>query len=56
MDLDIYIKYAWVVPLTNKKVVSVVNAIQKFWKESNHKRNKTWVDKGSEFYNNYFKK
>ena len=56
MDLDIYSKYAWVVPLTNKKVVSIVNAFQKFLKESNHKRNKTWVDKGSEFYNNYFKK
>ena len=25
-------------------------------KESNRKRNKIWADKGSEFYNNYFKK
>ena len=46
-------KYAWVVP---KKGVSIVNAFQNILKESNRKPNKIWVDKGSEFYNNYFKK
>ena len=42
--------------LKDKKCVSVVNAFQKSLKESNKKRSKIWVDKGSEFYNNSFKK
>ena len=42
--------------LKDKKGVSVVNAFQKSLKESNKKRSKIWVDKGSEFYNNSFKK
>ena len=54
---DIFSKYAWVVPLKYKKGVSIVTAFQKNWKESNqHKPNKIWVDKGSEFYNSFFKK
>ena len=43
--LDIFSKYAWVVPLKEKKVVSIVNAFQKILKESNRKPNKIWVDK-----------
>ena len=54
--IDIFSKYAWVVPLKDKKGVSIVNAFKQILKESNHKPNKIWVDKGSEFYNNYFKK
>ena len=54
--IDIFSKYAWVVPLKDKKGVSIVNAFQKILKESNRKRNKIWVDKGSEFYNNSFQK
>ena len=53
--IDIFSKYAWVVPLKDKKGVSIVNAFQKILKESNRKPNKIWVDKGSEFYNNSFK-
>ena len=34
----------------------IVNAFQKILKESNRKPDKIWVDKGSEFYNNSFKK
>ena len=49
-------KYAWVVPLKDKKGVSIVDAFQKILKESDRKPNKIWVDKGSEFYNNSFKK
>ena len=52
--IDIFSKYAWVVPLKDKKGVSIVNAFQKILKESNRKPNKIWVDKGSEFYNNSF--
>ena len=44
-------KYAWVVPLKDKKGVSVVNAFQKIISEG-RKPNKVWVNQGSEFYNN----
>ena len=52
--IDIFSKYAWVVPLKDKKGVSIVNAFQQILKGSNRKPNKTWVDKGSKFYNNSF--
>ena len=54
--IDIFSKYAWVVPLKDKKGASIVNAFQSVLKKSNRKRNKIWIDKGSEFYNNSFKK
>ena len=54
--IDIFSKYAWVIPLKDKKGISIVNAFQKILKESNQKPNKIWVDKGSEFYNNSLKK
>ena len=54
--IDIFSKYAWVVPLKDKKGISIVNAFQKILKESDRKPNKIWVDKGSEFYNNSLKK
>ena len=54
--IDIFSKYAWVVPLKDKKGVSIVAAFQSILKQSNRKPNKTWVDKGSEFYNASFKK
>ena len=53
--IGIYSKYAWVVPLKDKKGVNT-NAFQKIWKESNRKPHKIWVDKGSEFYNSSFEK
>ena len=54
--IDIFSKYAWVIPLKDKKGVDA------FWKildrsmelHSEQKPNKIWVDKGSEFYNNVF--
>ena len=54
--IDIFSKYAWVVPLKDKKGVSIVDAFQKILDKSGRKPNKIWVDRGSEFYNNYFKK
>ena len=54
--IDIFSKYAWVVPLKDKKGISIVNAFQKILNQSGRKPNKIWVDKGSEFYNNSFKK
>ena len=58
--IDIFSKYAWVVPLKDKKGISIVNTFQKILKESMElhskcKPNKIWVDKGSEFCNNSFK-
>ena len=56
--IDIFSKYAWVVPLKDKKGISIVKAFQSILKQSNSSRklNKIWVDKWSEFYNAYFKK
>ena len=54
--IDIFSKYAWVVPLKDKKGVSIVNAFKIILKETNHKPYKIWVGKGSEFYNSSFKK
>ena len=48
--IDIYSKYAWVVPLKDKRGVSIVNAFPSILNKSNRKPNKIWVDKGSEFY------
>ena len=43
--IDIFSKYAWVVPLKDKKGITITNAFQKILKESNRKPNKIWVDK-----------
>ena len=52
----LYSKYAFVVPLKDKKGISVINAFNKIIKQSNRKPNKIWVDQGGEFYNNVFKR
>ena len=39
-----------------KKGITITNAFKKILKESNRKPYKIWVGKGSEFYNNSFKK
>ena len=44
-------KYAWVVPLKDKKSVTVDNAFQSILNDSKRNPSKIWVDKGSEFYN-----
>ena len=54
--IDIYSKYAWVIPLKDKKGISIVNGFQKIINDSKRRPYKIWVDKGSEFYNNSFKK
>ena len=64
--IDIFSKYSWVIPLKDKKGVSIVKAFQCILKQSNRrtkgtsaqrvKPNKIWVEKGSEFYNASFKK
>ena len=56
--IDIFSTYVWVIPLKDKKGISIVKAFQSILKQSNsiRKSNKIWVDKGSEFYSAYFKK
>ena len=53
--IDIYSKYAWVIPLKDKKGITITNAFQKILNGSNCKPHKTWVDKGSEFCNRSMK-
>ena len=55
-DMLFFSKYAWVVPLKDKKGASIVAGFQSILKQSNRKPNKIWVDKGSKFYNTSFKK
>ena len=38
--IDIYSKYPWVIPLKDKKCITITNAFQKVLKESNKKANK----------------
>ena len=45
--IDLFSKYAWVLPLKGKKGVSVVNAFQKILDKSGHKPNKICVNKGN---------
>ena len=54
--IDNFSKYAWLVPLKDKKGTSIVNAFREILKESDRKPNKILVDKGSEFCNNSSKK
>ena len=43
--IDIFSKYAWVVPLKDKKGVSIVDAFQKILDDSNRETNKLRADK-----------
>ena len=54
--IDLYSKYVFVIPLKDKKGISIVNPFDKIIKQSNRKPIKIWVDQGGEFYNNVFKK
>ena len=52
--IDLFSKYAWVIPIKDKKVTSIVDAFKKIVSKG-RKPNKIWVDQGSEFYNQSFK-
>ena len=54
--IDLYSKYAFVIPLKDKKGIIIVNASNKIIKQSERKPNKIWVGQEGEFYNNVFKK
>ena len=49
--IDIFSKYSRVIPVKDKKGITITNAFQNILKESNRKPYKIWVDKGSEFSN-----
>ena len=54
--IDLVSKYAWGVPLKDKKVATITDAFQKILYRLKGKPSKIWLDQGNEFYNNSFKK
>ena len=53
--MDLFSKYALVVPLKGKTGITIVNAFQMLISKR-RKPNKIWVDQGDEFYNKLFKR
>ena len=53
--IDLVSKYAWVIPIKDKKGTSIVDAFKKVISKGQGKPNKIWVDQGSEFLNQPFK-
>ena len=53
--IDIFSKYAWVIPFKDKKGITITNSFQKILDESNRKPKKIWVDKDREFHNRSMK-
>ena len=47
--IDIFSKYSWVIPLKDKRGITIKNALQKIFKQ--RKRKFLWTDRGTEFYN-----
>ena len=54
--IDLFSKYAFVVPLKDKKGTSIADAFESILDKLRRKPNKIWVDQGSEFYNSLFKR
>ena len=52
--IDLFSKYAWVIPLRDKKGTSTVIVLPRTISQG-RKPNKMWVDQGGEFYNKSFK-
>ena len=46
--IDIFIKFAWAIPLNDKKGTTTTDAFQKLL---DRKPNKIWIDKSCKFYN-----
>ena len=55
IDFYYVIDIVWFLPLKDKKGTTINNSFQKILDESNCKRNKIRVDKGSKFYNRSIK-
>jgi len=54
--IDLYTKYAWAIPVANKKGITISDAFEKIMKKSGRTPTKMWVDQGKEFYNKDVKK
>ena len=54
--IDLFSEYASVLPLKDKKCITIVNAFQRILDSSKRKPNIIWVDQSNEFYSNSFKK
>ena len=55
--IDLFSRYAWIVPLKNKTGASVRDASQHITETSSRRSpRKLWVDEGKEFYNSIMKK
>ena len=53
--IDLFSKYAFVVPLKDNQGNTIVNAFQSILENSKRKSNKISVDQGSKFYNKSLK-
>ena len=53
--IDLFSKFAFVVPLKDKRGVSIVKGFEEIIDDSSREPNKIWVDQGGEFYNKVFK-
>ena len=51
--IDIFSKYSWVIPLKDKKGITIKNALEKIFNERRPKF--LWTDRGTEFYNKQVK-
>ena len=49
--VDVFSRYAWSIPLSNKSAVVVLSGFQSVIGQSGRKPKKIWVDEGKEFYN-----
>ena len=54
--IDLFSKYAFVVPLKDKNGTTIINAFQGILDNSKRKPNKIWFDRDSEVCNKFFKK
>ena len=53
--IDIYSNYAWALLLKDKNGILITNAFPKLLYQSNRKSDRTWLDRGSEFFNRSMK-
>ena len=53
--IDVFSKYAWVIPLKDQKDITITNAFQKILVVSNGNPNKIWVDESTKFHNRSMK-
>ena len=52
--IDLFSKYTWVVPLKDKRRITIANAFKRNLKK--RKPKKIWIDQGGEFYNKLFQR